>query len=843
MQKKPYLCIVKNNIMQNLIVLTSIIGNLIVTPPENIQGNIEDIDSITPSVCLDEIEIISTVKESTAMRTMPSAVNILSRQQLEASHTTSIKGVAAMVPNFFMPDYGSRLTSAIYIRGIGSRINTPAIGMYVDNIPYVDKSAFDFNFFDIERVDVLRGPQGTLYGRNAMGGIIRIYTKNPFSYEGTDINLDYATGDNHRRASLTHYHRVSDKFAFSAGGYYEGSDGFFKNTFLNKNADKMQAGGGRLRGIYKHSNRFNIDFSVSYDYSDEGAYPYYYTGSLTGKEEYAESIGTISNNRESTYRRGMLNAGVNVEYKTPLFVMNAITGYQYLNDRMFMDQDFLSPDIYTLEQKQRINTFSEELTFKDRNIDGRWHWVSGANIMYQTLHTEAPVTFYEDGLRWLENNINKSMPDIQNNEKLSVMKGIGFTQMGVNFRGDELAMNGKYETPTLNLALFHQSTFDITDHLSVTAGARIGYEKLNLEYYSPAFVEYGFKMPNTNNDKMSVDLQDMVSNILYEGTMSRDNIVVLPKFAVKYDLGKNGNIYASASMGQRSGGYNLQMFSDLLQGKLRVDMMDGIKEGVGNYIEYLATEVPILNIITPDPNYPDEKVPTFVKKVMEKNMPKFEVPAAEQIVYKPEYSWNFELGTHHNLAERKVQLDAAVFLINARDQQIARFAPSGLGRMMVNAGKSRCYGAELTALWRPDDHWTFVANYGFTHAKFTDYDTGDSIDYTGNYIPYVPKHTLNLDASHTWLVSETGWLRNITLGADCRMAGPIYWTEANNAKQDLYYTLGARLAFEVKHATIQFWGKNLTDNSYNTFYFESASRGYEQHCKPLQVGVTIKAPL
>lgn len=814
-----------------LTAITTIIGSLIIpNGNENNDSKVEDVDSITPTIQMDEVEVISTVKENTVMRQLPSAVNMVSRRQLEANNVNSIKGVATMVPNFFMPDYGSRLTSAIYIRGIGSRINTPAVGMYVDNVPYVDKSAFDFNFFDIERVDVLRGPQGTLYGRNAMGGIIRVYTKNPFSYEGTDVNLGYASGDNHRRTSITHYHRWSDKFAFSAGGYYEGGDGFFRNDFTGKKSDKMQAGGGRIRGIYKHSNKMNFDFNVSYDYSDEGAYPYYYTGSLTDPTYMTESIDKITNNRESKYRRGMLNAGVNVEYKAPRFVMNAITGYQYLNDRMFMDQDFLSTDIYTLEQKQRINTISEEITFKDRNNDGRWHWVSGINAMYQTLHTEAPVTFYSDGLRWLEGNINSNMPDIQNNEKMSVMKGMGFTSMGVNFRGDELRMSGEYDTPTLSLALFHQSTFDITDHLSLTAGLRVGYDMMKADFYSPANVDYGFSMPNTMFGYMNLDIQNLTSSILYDGTLKNNHSVVLPKFAVKYDLGKHGNIYASASMGQRAGGYNLQMFSDLLQGKLRVNMMDGIKEGVVNYLTDLRKE---------KPNMPDF-VPGFVKDKMDENMPQFQTPAAEQIMYKPEYSWNYELGTHLNLAERKLQLDAAMFLIDVRDQQIARFAPSGLGRMMVNAGKSRSYGAELTALWRPNAHWAFMTNYGFTHAKFTEYNAGDGADYTGNYVPFVPKHTLHVDASHTWLISETRWLRTISLGANCRMAGPIYWTEANDARQDTYYTLGARLAFETEHATIQLWGKNLTDQKYNTFYFISVNRGYEQHCKPIQFGVDIK---
>ena len=179
----------------------------------NIQEN--NTTDTLKQVDLKELEVVSSFKENGLLRQQASSVSLISQKAMEANHVTSLKGVSGLVPNLFIPDYGSRLTSAVYIRGIGSRINTPAIGLYVDDIPYVDKSAFDFSFYDIERMDVLRGPQGTLYGRNTMGGLVRIYTKNPMNYEGTDLRLGASSGDGRLSASVTHYHRICDDFAFS----------------------------------------------------------------------------------------------------------------------------------------------------------------------------------------------------------------------------------------------------------------------------------------------------------------------------------------------------------------------------------------------------------------------------------------------------------------------------------------------------------------------------------------------------------------------------------------------------------------------------------------------------
>ena len=218
----------------------------------------------TKSVKIKEIIVTASPKESKHFRQLPVTVSTISQHEMQAYQINSLKSMNGIVPNLFIPDYGSKLTSAIYIRGVGSRINTPSVGLYVDNIPYIDKSAFDFSFSDIENIEVLRGPQSTLYGRNAMGGLIKLHTKSPFAYQGTDLKLSAGTYNSYS-ASLTHYHRVNNKFAFSTGGFYEKSGGFFENTYLNKKADPLSSGGGRIRSIWLPKDNLKLDLNVSYE--------------------------------------------------------------------------------------------------------------------------------------------------------------------------------------------------------------------------------------------------------------------------------------------------------------------------------------------------------------------------------------------------------------------------------------------------------------------------------------------------------------------------------------------------------------------------------------------------
>ncbi len=432
---------------------------------------------------------------------------------------------------------------------------------------------------------------------------------------------------------------------------------------------------------------------------------------------------------------------------------------------------------------------------------GAWQHVTGAYAMYQNLHTSCPVTFYSDGLAWLSETVNSVLPK---SSDIAMLQTLGFNDMQVTFTGDEMCMGGTFSTPTLGAALYHQSTLRLTQQLKATLGLRLDYEHQALNYNAPAVATYDFLMENSLRPAMTVSAEDLCSIIDYEGKMSRNYFRLLPKVALQYEFDSRNNIYASVALGQRSGGYNMQMFSDLLEGALKVDMMQQVKACFSEYVQSL----------------------------MEDYMPQYETPTTEQIVYKPEYSWNYELGAHLSPAPA-LTLDLAAFYNIVYDQQIARFADSGLGRVMVNAGKSRSYGAELSMGWHATRALLLSANYGYTNSRFVDYNAGDE-DYSGNYVPFAPMHTLNIDGAYTF-ATRYRLLRAITLGASLTGAGKIYWTEDNSAVQPFYLLPNARIVFELPNATFTLAATNLSNTSYNTFYFISASRAYEQHGRPTQL--------
>lgn len=768
---------------------------------------------------IEEAVVVASPKETSQLRRQGVSASLFDGQDLERRQVGSLKGLSSLTPNFYMPAYGSRITSAVYVRGIGSRMGTPAVGLYVDNVPYGDKSAYDFAFNGVERVDILRGPQGTLYGSNTMGGLVRVFTADPLTHSGTELRAGFTTRTAARRASFTTFLHPAEGMGLSLTGYYNGENGFFRNHTTGKKQDGSEAGGGRLRWAWRATERVKIDLTASYEYSDEDACPYFFEENLA-EGGMTDGMGTISQNRPSGYRRSLFNAGLGVEHRLDRLTLTSTTAFQRLTDRLFMDQDFTSADLFSLEQRQYLSSLSEEIALRTNRPGARWQWTTGLFASWQHLRTNCPVTFYGEGVSYLNSQMAAALPD-----------GMG---MSLGFTDSELPFTSRLVTPSASAALFHQSNVRLFSHLTLTLGLRVGYDyrELRLTSGTPAPVGYNFNMAMLQRyfpQGKDLEADPAVSGNLYHHTWQ-----VLPKGALSYELPRGlGNIYFSVSKGSRAGGYNVQSYSDLCQTALRRAVMLGVRDFSVTTINQM-----------PLPEASKEKALAGMTAALDQYTP--DAPAVSSLYYKPEYTWSYELGLHHNLVGEMLQLDLCGFFMKTRDQQLARFAGSGLGREMVNAGRSRSRGLEVSLrslLLR--ERLNLSASYGFTHAVFTAYDlgtsssTGAATDYTGNRVPYAPRHTLSLSADFRQPLREC-FVEALSLGGDLRGAGDVYWDEANTFSQPFYATLGLRLGAELRGGVrIELFARNLTATRYATFAFDSMSRRFAQYGQPRHFGLDV----
>jgi outer membrane receptor protein involved in Fe transport len=156
--------------------------------------------------------------------------------------------------------------------------------------------------------------------------------------------------------------------------------------------------------------------------------------------------------------------------------------------------------------------------------------------------------------------------------------------------------------------------------------------------------------------------------------------------------------------------------------------------------------------------------------------------------------------------------------------------------MMSNAARARSLGLELAAEYNYKGLSASVG-YGYTNARFRDYDDGME-SYGGNFLPYAPQNTINALVGYTWHIADSR-LEEITITADWRGIGRIYWNESNTLSQPLYSLLGMQLSLGFKKATLTIWGRNLTNSDYDTFYFKSVGKEFFSKGAPIHGGIRV----
>ena len=686
----------------------------------------------TRMVALNEV-VINSLKETSPKQT-PVSSTILSSKLINTAQITNVRDLSGLVPNFYIPNYGSAMSTTSYIRGIGSRNSGQSMGLYVDNVPYFEKSTFDFDFYDIRQIEVLRGSQGTLYGRNAEGGIVNIYTLSPLYYQGTKLSV---TGGNYGlwNVKAAHYAKINDNLGVSVSGYYNQDNGFFTNAATGKDADATTSAGGRAKLDWNITPKLKAQYTFNLDYVDQGAFPYGAYDKATNK------VAQPNFNDTSSYKRTMVTNSLFLQYKTKDVVFSSTTSHQYYSDDMRMDLDYTAANKMALEQLQRQNSFNEEITLKSIT-NSNYQWSFGATGFYQTIDMNSPL----------------------------------------NMKNYHLTIPGFFNTTNYGAALFHQSTLNnlLVDGLSLTAGLRLDYEDVNLDY-------------NTYVDQYAA--------VKFSGKQDVTFTELLPKVSLKYVWSDRQFVYATASRGYKTGGFNVQMFSDLLTNAL-----------------------PPLSEMNPD-----------IRKT---------------ILYKPEFSWNYELGGQCLAFNDRLKSSIALFYINVDNMQLAKIFSSTSGRVITNAGQVASKGFEISMDANLGGGFSAGVNYGYANATFKNYtdtlksysNTGQvvytAVDYKGKHVPYAPQNTLSLSGTYEHAFKHA-LIDRLMATVQYTGIGKIYWTEDNTVSQGFYSLLNAKVGVTKGAFGLELWAKNLSKTEYNAFYFYSGGN-FGQQGKPMQLGATLK---
>lgn len=462
---------------------------------------------------------------------------------MERRTVRSNKDVSALAPNFFQPDYGSHTTSSIYVRGFGSRIDQPVVGMYVDGVPVMNKSGYDFDYMEAESVSVLRGPQGTLYGRNTSGGVVALRTLSPFEAPGTGLSAEW---------SPAAAGRVSARFArvprpdlgYSVAAYASTYDGDFTNAYDGSVCDWSRSGG--LRARLSRRGAVSWDNILSAGYVDEGGYAYARLDDETG-----ESLG-VDYNDPSGYRRLTVTDAMTAAWEALGRDFSAAFSWQFLRDAMRMDNDFTALSLFEMEQRQRENAFTLEVQARSKR-DDVWSHLDGAFLFGKFLGIDAPVLFKRDGIdQLILANANRGISSVFPGEYLDILE-------------NDFTIDSGFHIPTFGAAVFHSSKAEV-GRWTLSAGVRLDLEASTMRYLSEGGMSYIFSL--TMDDYKPL-------RSLFEGVERQSSFEILPSVSATYGFDK-GEAYLSLSRGHKAGGFNTQISSDILQNRMMSDMMEDI---------------------------------------------------------------------------------------------------------------------------------------------------------------------------------------------------------------------------------------------------------------------------
>ncbi len=745
--------------------------------------------------------VVTARKVEERLQDAPTTVSVATADTIERLGLDNLTDIAKTTPGLVFDDTFGRDANRPVIRGQANILGSSGVAYFIDGI-YYSGSLADYDVDTIQRVEVVKGPQSALYGRNTYSGAINLISKMPSKEWQGRVQADVSE---HDRYELTASIRgpLAEGLGLALGGRYYDNKGEFINAYDGSRLGKQSTWSGYGMIRFDNGGPFRASLRGNYNVTDDGQ-PAIFAQSPNANNCFPDNgalyrgkgryfCGTIQPQQASSdYSRQFVNAeDVGLEAKTfngafrmdydltDQLTFTSLTGYNKRTADNKTDGDYSgnsfqlaifaygatgpAPAPVTAPRTLRYTAFAtsvQDFTFSNHQETEDWsqearlafegeriHLLLGGYYFDQSDHTNDTRVVPTGALARAQANANAATAAL-----CAALPACGiFTPVTVTAANLPNSRNTNFFDIT-NKAVFGSATFDVSDTLSISAEGRYASEKIR-------------QATQTYNEGAVVPAARIVESTFKEFT---------PRFTLSWQASRDHLLYGVYAEGQKPGGFNSNT---------------AIVAGF----------------------------PTF----------------------DPEDNKTIELGSKNQFMDGMLTANLSLYHTTVRGYQITQnvSVPPNQVALTRNGGDARINGAELELAIRPDRNFTLTANYAYTNTRFTagsdenlglindvnddglvNCSLGDQFPSTtgcqslygsiiGKSIPRAPQHTVFVDADYRRPIGSGGW--SMFLGANVSMISSSFDQVLNLAKTGGSAVVDARLGFQNDMFKVQFYAKNL----------------------------------
>ncbi len=462
--------------------------------------------------------IVTAQKQEEDIQKVPFTVSSISSRQVQQYRLWNSRDITAIAPNLYSTHSGDN-RNVTSLRGIATTSYDPAVATYIDGVNQFGLDTYIAQLFDVERIEVLSGPQGTLYGRNAMGGVINIITKQPGNTATGFGELNFGNYGQQRYSIGVRTPIIKDKLYVGVAGVFDRTDGFYDNIFNDTDFDKKYSVIGNYYLRFNASPEWALTLNVKHNENrNNGAFP------LAGSRDGAfENPFNVNQNATTKMVDNIFNSSFVANYAGRSLNFSSHTAYQS-NHRYYtdpIDGDFSPLDAVTLinnygKEWNNVKVWTQEFKFSSpASTTFPLRWTAGTYMFHQDNPVKQATRFGEDAGVF-------GVPDTN-------FSTINTTQ-------------GR----STGIAFFGQATYNIAEKLDLTLGLRYDYERKKQSVLG----EY---QKDPNPDPIFATRPDTSATASFRAFS--------PKGTIAYHITDFSTVYGSYSRGFRAGGFT-QLSSD-----------------------------------------------------------------------------------------------------------------------------------------------------------------------------------------------------------------------------------------------------------------------------------------